>query len=161
MRDTGCNPQVRVFRNMNGNPAGIPAFHHPVLGTGFQVLGPGTWDLIPGTESTPRAGRRARRPSRRTGYSSGSYPASMPRPRPQRRRCPNKTGYRSSGPSPGTRRRRRRGESISGTSVKSPPLPMLHNGHMSSLPAWKTSEPQTADDNAGRPQETRERRAAR
>ena len=39
-----------------------------VSGTGFQVPGPGTWNRIPGTGSTPKAGYRAPRAESGTGY---------------------------------------------------------------------------------------------
>jgi hypothetical protein len=48
MQDTGCKSRVRVFRNMNGNPAGIPALPSGIgIRYGCQVSGAGY--LVPGT----------------------------------------------------------------------------------------------------------------
>jgi hypothetical protein len=63
------------FRNMNGNPAGIPAFHS-LSGIRYWVPGAGSWYLGPDTRagSTPRAGYRTPRTELNT--HTGLHPVS-------------------------------------------------------------------------------------
>jgi hypothetical protein len=51
-------PHGRVFRGMSWEFCQGPAFHSQAFGPGCQSQVPGTWNPIPGTESTPRAGYR-------------------------------------------------------------------------------------------------------
>ena len=116
MQDAGCKSRVRVFRNMNGNPAGIPALPSGIgIRDGCQVSGagyraPGTRYPVPNRRRGPDTEHRrpGPAPARSSGLGHGgmrgkgdttfAYPPS--RPRAENRKPDTESGARY--PIPGT-----------------------------------------------------------
>jgi len=78
-----CIPRVRVFRNMNGNPAGILAFHSGIgIRYGARSQVPGAWDPVPDRRRGPDTGNRGLGPvpGGRGGRRSADFVEAFPNP---------------------------------------------------------------------------------